>query len=142
MTENIENIEKSITIESKGTKDLILQEMRVHRENQQLRKDNQLLSDELAYFKERCADLEDEINKLQEAKTQVCIHEEMLVEELETIKNMGMFEFADKYCTEKDHIEAGHQLARSLGVGVRMTDAEVAIDKAENCYIPYTGDDF
>lgn len=64
MNENIENIENSIKIESKGQRDLILQELRIRKENQQLKKDNQLLSDELTYFKERCADLEEQVNNL------------------------------------------------------------------------------
>ena len=64
-----------------------------------------------------------------------------LLDELQSIKGLSMYEFANKYCSEEDHIEAGHALARSL-LGHRMTDEEVAIDKAENCYVPYDGDDF
>jgi len=40
-----------------------------------------------------------------------------LQEELDTIKSMGMFEFANKYCNDNELEEAGHALARSLGVG-------------------------
>lgn len=64
MNENIENIENSIKIESKGQRDLILQELRIRKENQQLKKDNQLLSDELTYFKELCVELEEQVNNL------------------------------------------------------------------------------
>lgn len=41
-----------------------------------------------------------------------------LRQELTEIKNLSMYEFADKYCTSEELEEAGHQLARSLGVGV------------------------
>ncbi len=40
------------------------------------------------------------------------------IDELNRIKALGMYEFADKYCTSDELKEAGHQLARSLGVGV------------------------
>ena len=62
--------------------------------------------------------------------------------ELQDIKHLSMFEFADKYCSSEDLEEAGHAFARSLGVGVKMTEAEVAIDEAENAHVPYSGDDF
>ena len=65
-----------------------------------------------------------------------------LLDELQSIKSLGMYEFADKYCSTSELEEAGHALARSLGVGVRMTDEDIAIAKAENCYVPYTAEDF
>ena len=37
--------------------------------------------------------------------------------ELFDIKHMSMWEFAAKYCSDEDMEEAGHALARSLGVG-------------------------
>ena len=40
------------------------------------------------------------------------------IDELNRIKALGMYEFANKYCTTKELEEAGHQLARSLGVGL------------------------
>jgi len=40
-----------------------------------------------------------------------------LKNELNTIKNMNMYEFANTYCSEEQNIEAGHALARALGVG-------------------------
>ena len=46
------------------------------------------------------------------------IERNKLVEELNHIKAMGMFEFANTYCNEQDHIDAGHAFARSLGVGL------------------------
>jgi len=40
-----------------------------------------------------------------------------LQNELNRIKNMGMYEFANTYCTGEELEDAGHQLARALGVG-------------------------
>ena len=63
-------------------------------------------------------------------------------DELNRIKGMGMFEFASKYCDDKDHEKAGHAFARALGVGVQMTPEDVAIEAAEDNYVPYTAEDF
>lgn len=62
--------------------------------------------------------------------------------ELERVINMTIFEFAEEFCNDTQLEEAGHQLARSLGVGVRVSPEMAAIDDAENCYVPYEGDDF
>lgn len=64
-----------------------------------------------------------------------------LSKELQDIKELSMFEFANKYCSESDHEAAGHLLARSL-LGHRMTDEEVKIEEAEDNYVPYTAEDF
>lgn len=37
-----------------------------------------------------------------------------LSQELQTIKSMGVWEFANKYCTDEENSEAGKQLAKSL----------------------------
>ena len=84
-----------------------------------------------------------------ELVTELCNENENLKEELlfyrkelERVTNMTMFEFAEEFCTNTQLKEAGHELARSLGVGVRVTPEEAAIDNAENCYVPYEGDDY
>lgn len=70
----------------------------------------------------------------------LCQKVETLESELKDIKQMSMWEFADKYCNDTELEDAGKAFARSLGVG--MSSEEVAIEQAENCYIPYDGDDF
>lgn len=40
-----------------------------------------------------------------------------LKRELNEIKSLSMFEFASRYCNDKELEEAGHAFARSLGVG-------------------------
>lgn len=53
------------------------------------------------------------ILKIKELKRQL----DEATNELFEIKHMSMWEFADKYCSDKDMEEAGHALARSFGVG-------------------------
>lgn len=66
---------------------------------------------------------------------------ETLLKELHTIKSLGMWEFANLYCTPEQQSAAGKLLARSL-LGKPMTPEEIAIEKAEDCYVPYTAEDF
>ena len=47
-------------------------------------------------------------------------------------------ENADTYLTSE---EAGRAFAREL-LGKPMTPEDIAIEQAENCYVPYSGDDF
>lgn len=150
MTKNTENKENT------NFRSLTFKLINSEAENQQLRKDNQLLSDELAYFKSRCEDLEEEVDHLQnknkELKKQYDdFYEKEYLKRIEEcndlwgqlfdIKHMSVWEFANKYCNEKQLEDAGHAFARSL-LGHRMTDDELAIEAAENAYVPYNGDDF
>ena len=61
--------------------------------------------------------------------------------ELDTIKSMTMFEFGNTYCSNESLEADGHAFAKAL-LGHTMTDEEVAIDEAENSYVPYTAEDF
>jgi hypothetical protein len=63
--------------------------------------------------------------------------------ELQDIKSLSMFEFADKYCNDDELEKAGRQLAHELITARNnMTDEDLAIEAAENCHVPYSGDDF
>lgn len=49
-----------------------------------------------------------------------------------------------KYCLENKKLEtkvADIEFSRNF-LGVAMTDEDIAIEAAENCYVPYSGDDF
>ena len=81
--------------------------------------------------------IKDVLLENQELKERILV----LENELANIKAMGMFEFANKYCSDNEHEEAGRALARSL-LGKPMTPEEVAIEEAEDCYVPYTAEDF
>jgi len=74
-------------------------------------------------------------------RNQFCDKATRLNKELQDIKQMSMFEFGNTYCSSESLEADGHALARSLGVGT-MTPEEIAIEKAENAYIPYTAEDF
>ena len=61
MTKNVKNV----------TREYLEQ---LNEENKQLKKDNKVLSNELTYFKEYCADLEEQINNLQkDSDCNLCI---------------------------------------------------------------------
>ena len=74
-------------------------------------------------------------------RNQFCDKANRLNKELQDIKEMSMFEFGNTYCSSESLEADGHAFARSLGVGT-MTPEELAIEKAENAYVPYTAGDF
>ena len=62
-----------------------------------------------------------------------------LSEENLILKNeISDMKFTRKYLTSE---EAGKALAMEL-LGQPMTEEDLAIEAAENCYVPYSGDDF
>ena len=61
MTKNIKNICK---IETKGFQDICNHIAELEKENKQLKANNKIMADELTYFKEICADLEEDITKI------------------------------------------------------------------------------
>ena len=116
MNETIENIKI----------DEILEELHYLRdENEKLKADNKIIGNELTYFKERTADLEDKVHDLKKEYDEFYTEEYMkridecnrLWGELFDIKHMSMWEFANKYCSDEELEEAGHAFGRSLGVG-------------------------
>ena len=87
-------------------------------ENHSLKIDNDFLQKQNAACKLRCSKYAIEIRELES-------------------------EIADMKFTHKmlNSEEAGRAFAREL-LGKPMTPVEIAIDAAENCYVPYSGDDF
>ena len=104
-------------------------------ENKRLQQDMKILGSELTYFKELCADLENEVNRKEEMiqglkannkklsserndllnETFKRIEESnRLFGELQDIKALSMFEFAAKYCNNDELEEAGKAFAQSL----------------------------
>jgi hypothetical protein len=65
-----------------------------------------------------------------------CSDYSLRIGELET--EIADMKFTRKYLTSE---EAGRAFAREL-LGKPMTEEELAIEAAENAYIPYVGDDF
>lgn len=74
-------------------------------------------------------------------RNEFCDKANRLNKELQDIKGLSMFEFGNLYCSSESLEADGHAFARSLGVGT-MTPEELAIEKAENAYVPYTAEDF
>lgn len=54
------------------------------------------------------------INRLKINNQNLTNERNQVVDELNRIKSMGVFEFAENYCTPDQQVEAGHQLARQL----------------------------
>ena len=66
MNGNIENIVK---IDTPSFQDMCKRIIQLEEENAQLKADNTVLGNELTYFKERCVDLEEEVNDLSSENT-------------------------------------------------------------------------
>ena len=99
--------------------DEVLEELHTLREeNQSLKIDNDFLQRQNSACKMRCS--------------QYAIENKELRDEIADLR------FTHKYLTSE---EAGRQFAREL-LGKPMTPEDIAIEQAENCYVPYNGDDF
>ena len=92
-----------VKIEATGFQDLCNRLAELEQENKELKLENDFLS------------RENDNNRKEKLayKNEATFYRN----ECNTIKQMSMYEFANKYCTSKDLEEAGHELARALGVG-------------------------
>ena len=93
MTENTKNITRTYL-------------EKINKETQQLKKDNQLMSDELTYFKEYAADLEEDVNLLKARCKKLSAENQSLKLEIKDMK------FTRKFLTAED---AGCRFAQELG---------------------------
>ena len=122
MTKNEKNELHYVEIEVTGFQQICNRLSTLENENEQLKKDNKVLGNELTYFKEQCADLEDKVRDLKKQYDDFYEKEYMkridecnrLWGELFDIKHMSVWEFANKYCNDKDLEQAGHEFAKSL----------------------------
>ena len=68
-----------------------------------------------------------------------------LVDELDSIKSMSMFEFGNRYCSSESLEADSHAIARSL-LGKPMTESDIAEEKfiteGEAHYTTFAGDDY
>jgi len=110
-------------------------------ERNNLLKEIQSLKTENEELRAKNTELKKDYDEFYEKEYMVRIEEcNRLWGELFDIKHMGVWEFANKYCTPEQQAEAGKAFAREL-LGKPMTPEEIAIDEAENGYKPYNGDD-
>ena len=107
MTENIENIVK---IDTNSFADMCKQIIELEEENKSLKMDNDFLQRKLEQ-KERM------LKGVKLNNSSLTLERNNAIDELNRIKALGMYEFASKYCSSDELEEAGHALARSLGVG-------------------------
>ena len=113
MNENI------VKIEATGFQDLCnhfrdLEEKNklLEKENKQLKADNKVLGNELTYFKELCADLEDEVNrKTSMLKTVKYNNRDLTLERNKLLATIQDMKNTRKYLTAED---AGRAFAREL----------------------------
>lgn len=88
--------------------DEVLEELyHLREENQDLKMDNDFLQRKLTQ-KERI------LQGVKLNNSSLTLERNNAIDELNRIKALGMYEFANKYCTSKELEEAGHALARSL----------------------------
>lgn len=129
-----ENIAK---IEAKGFQDLCNHIRDLEEKNKTLEKHNLLLSDELTYFKEYSADLEEDVHSLKEqCRT-------LSKENWELSSEIADMRFTKKYLTSE---EAGRQFAEELLNPNPFVKAEIAAEKMESEIVgamgSYMGDDY
>ena len=106
MNENI------VKIEAKGFQDLCKHFAELEEKNKQLEKDNRILSDELTYFKEYSADLENEVNKKERMINGLKLNNSSLtLERRELIAKIQDMQNTRKYLTAED---AGKAFAQEL----------------------------
>jgi len=93
-----------------NVKDTLIEIQKLEETNRILRKENDNLILKIKELKRQLDEATDEnLMRIEESNR--------LFNELFEIKHMSMWEFADKYCSDKDMEEAGHALARSFGIG-------------------------
>ena len=112
MTENI------IKLDLKSFQDMCKTIEELTKENQDLKLDNDFLQKQNNALKMRCSSY--------------CLQVRDLESEIADMK------FTRNYLTGE---EAGKAFAREL-LGKPMTREDLAIEAAEDCYVPYNGDDF
>ena len=108
---------------------------------EQLKIHEQMLVEQNKELKARNEFLERCVEALKLNNSKITAERNNAIDELNRIKSMSMFEFGNTYCSDDSLAADGKAFARSL-LGHTMTDEELAIEAAENGYVPYNGDDF
>lgn len=96
--------------ENKSVKDLILENEELHARIEFLQKENKRLLSEHRDLHDKTIFQNRQINALK-------FRNNTLRSELDRITSLSRYEFANEFCNETQLEEAGHALARSLGVG-------------------------
>ena len=122
---NIDEVLNELYHLREENEDLKLQNDFLQREHKRLLSEHRDLTDktnfqtrQITALKFRCSDYSRKIQKLE--------------------SEIADMRITRKYLTSE---EAGRAFAREL-LGKPMTPEDIAIEQAENCYVPYNGDDF
>ena len=130
-----------VKIEASGFQDLCNKIRKLENDLEEVCIHEEMLLKENRELKARNEFLERMTNGVKLNNSKLTLERNELINELQSIKSLSMFEFASRYCSEEEQGNAGRAFAREL-LGKPMTPEEVAIDEAENRYDYYTGDDF
>lgn len=119
MLQHLKLTSKIVEVKAMKVKDTISD---IETNNSVIEIDNKLsfVKVETTGFQDLCnhiAELEEENKALTDQNQQLRFHRASLNKELQRIKKLGMFEFANEFCNDDELEDAGRQLARSLGVG-------------------------
>ena len=135
---------KYVTIEATGFRDLCQRMAELEEENRQLQSQLEKQAEELTNFISEIEDLEYKVDRLNRIKnglrinnSALTLERNALLDELNHIKGLSMFEFGNRYCSSESLEADGHAFARSL-LGHRHIDDELA----ENSTAPFNGDVF
>ena len=112
---------KYVTIEATGFRDLCQRMAELEEENRQLQSQLEEQAEELTNFISEIEDLEYKVDRLNRIKnglrinnSALTLERNTLVDELNHIKSMSMFEFSNKYCTVEQQEADGRAFARAL----------------------------
>ena len=111
------------------------------KEIQTLKDENEQLKAQIVFLQNKLDIKERVLTGCKLNNSSLTTERNQLQAELDSIKSMSMFEFGNTYCSDESLEADGKLFAHSL-LGHTMTDEEVAIDEAENSYVPYTAEDF
>ena len=106
MNERIDDI-SFVKIETQGFYDLCDRIKKLENENEFLKEHNEALQSDLNRTKKILEGV-----KLNNGK--ITLERNNLIEELQTIKNMSMFEFGNRYCSDESLASDGKAFAKAL----------------------------
>ena len=112
---------KYVTIEATGFRDICQRMAELEAENKELKAELKEQAEELTNFISEIEDLEYKVDRLNRIKnglrinnSALTLERNTLVDELNHIKGMSMFEFSNTYCSEAQQKADGKAFAKAL----------------------------
>ena len=94
--------------------DVLLENEALREDNDTLFATNENLIKEIVELKAKLERKERILEGVKLNNGKLTLERKKLLDELQSIKRMGVWEFANTYCSDEQNAEAGRQLARSL----------------------------